>query len=104
MPLPSGRFFRLFLHWSDGTNLGDLDRKIVDGDPWERLFDGALAGADMDLRCWSCRTACVAIVADAGIPLLGDMATRLREHEFVTSCPVCGAEWKPHVLHVVKTV
>jgi hypothetical protein len=33
MPLPSGRFFRLFLHWSDGTNLGDLDRKIVDGDP-----------------------------------------------------------------------
>jgi hypothetical protein len=102
MPLPGGRRFRLFLHWSDGTDLEDLDRRIADGDPWERSFDGALAGGDMDLRCRSCGTDFVAIVADAGIPLLGDIATRLREHEFVASCPVCGVGWQPHVLHVVK--
>jgi hypothetical protein len=102
MPLPGGRRFRLFLHWSDGTDLEDLDRRIVDGDPWERSFDGALAGGDMDLRCQSCGTDFVAIVADAGIPLLGDVAPRLREHEFIASCPVCGMGWQPHVLHVVK--
>lgn len=102
MPLPGGRRFRLFLHWSDGTDLEDLDRRIVHGDPWERYFDGALAGGDMDFRCRSCGTNFVAIVADAGIPLLGDVAARLREHEFVASCPVCGAAWQPHVLHVVE--
>ncbi|MFE9765502.1 hypothetical protein ACFYPC_13375 [Streptomyces sp. NPDC005808] len=102
MPLPGGRRYRLFLHWSDGTDLEDLDKRITDGDPWGRCFDGAVAGGDMDLRCRNCGTDFVAIVADAGIPLLGDISTRLRDHEFVASCPVCSMRWRPHVLHVVK--
>ncbi|MCX5298682.1 hypothetical protein OG898_19705 [Streptomyces sp. NBC_00193] len=102
MPLPSGRSYRLFLHWSDGTDLEDLDRRIAEGESCEGAFAGALAGGDMDLRCRTCGTDFLAVVADAGTPLLGDIANRLRAHEFVDVCPVCGAGWQPHVMHAVE--
>ncbi|MGW0827494.1 hypothetical protein [Streptomyces sp. NPDC002845] len=100
VPLPSGKHVRLFLHWSDGTDLDDLDRKIIEGKPCDVYFAGALAGGDMTLQCRSCRAEFFGIVADTGNPLLGDVPARLRAHEFVGSCPVCGAEFQPHVLYV----
>ncbi|MEV4439317.1 hypothetical protein AB0K09_09875 [Streptomyces sp. NPDC049577] len=100
--LAGGNSVVLFLHWSDGTNLDELDKKIVDGEPYDRYFAGAVVGSEMPLGCRSCGMKFVGIVADTGNPLLGDIAARLRDHEFIESCPGCGVRWQPHVLHVVE--
>ncbi|MFI7293402.1 hypothetical protein [Streptomyces sp. NPDC050121] len=101
MPVPGGRQVRLFLHWADGTQLEELDERIIADLPSDGFFAGALVGTDVPLRCRNCEARFVGIVADTGTPLLTDVATRLRHHRFVAACPTCGSRWQPYVLHVI---
>jgi hypothetical protein len=102
LPLPSGKMVYLLLHWSDETDLSQLDEMVASGADYGDMFDGAVPGGLMTIRCNNCSSRYRAIVADAGNPLFDDIAARLRLHTFVDSCPRCKHKLQPHVLEILR--
>ncbi len=78
------------MHWNEGTQLAELDAKVLDGSVREEDFAGAVLAERLDYRCRFCDALLPAAVVDHGNPILGkDLAARLRAHEFVEECPIC---------------
>jgi hypothetical protein len=102
MPLPSGSLVYLLLHWSDNTDLAQLDGTVAGSTASEELFAGALVGSLAPIRCPGCSAKYRAIITDTGNPLFGDLTDRLRTHSYVRSCSACGAILQPFVLEVVR--
>lgn len=102
MPLPSGRYVYLVLHWDDGTNLTILDELVAAGADYSSMFEGALAGTIMTVRCDSCSARYRAAVADTGNPLFDNLTERLRSHSYVSLCPRCGYGIQPHVMEIIR--
>lgn len=78
----------LWLHWSDGTDLVELDRIVSAGaDPGDR-FDGAVIVEAASFTCGSCMSGLRAMIVDGGLP--PNTTERIRAHDYQQQCPVCG--------------
>ncbi|MGW6621067.1 hypothetical protein ACWF99_07520 [Nocardia sp. NPDC055002] len=99
-----GAVLPLFVHWSDGTDLDALDRKIVDGLPHYVDFDGALFGTDVPVKCFNCGARFIGIVVEIAVSIVEHRETRSRDHKYVECCPVCEKRWRTDVLELIVQV
>lgn len=101
VPMKSGayRFFGV-VHWSDGSDLEDLDRRSRTADDLsERLSTGLFCTLN-DVQCLVCANNHLVAVADGGYPIV--TLARQRAHEFSSTCPTCGNEsYIRHAEHFV---
>lgn len=104
MPLPGGRFVYLLLHWCDRTDLAALDELVATEADYAGMFEGALAGSVMTVRCAGCSARYRAAVADTGNPLFDDLTVRLRSHSYIPVCPRCGRRIQPHVMEILREI
>ncbi|MFI7530848.1 hypothetical protein [Nocardia salmonicida] len=100
----SGMVIPLFLHWSDGTDLDALDRKIVDELPHYDDMSGALFGTDMPVKCPNCGARFVGIVVEPSFTVVEYRETRFGDHGYVAFCPVCEKKWRTDVLELIAQV
>jgi len=89
MPMKASvhRYFGV-VHWSDGTDLEELDQRARAGDD---LTDGLGTGLFCnlhDVQCRECGNNHLVAVADGGNPVV--TLARLSAHTFSTTCPTCG--------------
>ncbi|MGI8647518.1 MAG: hypothetical protein DLM55_06800 [Acidimicrobiales bacterium] len=88
-PLPL--FYRV-LHWSDGTDLHELDRKVLRGEFNDDDFAGALVAEPGTINCLNCATQLRILVVDGGQALFAKtLGERLRAHDLKQRCPSCRA-------------
>jgi hypothetical protein len=87
------------LHWSDGSDLAELDRKIELGTATDDDFAGALLGQPMSITCPNCNAQLRVLAVDGGQAIFGrTLAERLRSHEIKRSCPECKTELRMNIL------
>ena len=89
MPMKTSlhRYFGV-VHWSDGTDLEELDRRSRAGaDLSEELGAGLFCNLN-DVQCLVCGNNHLVAVADGGNPIV--TLARRRAHEFSSTCPTCG--------------
>jgi hypothetical protein len=80
------------LHWSDGSDLLELDRKVLQGIVDDDDFAGAVVAEPRTIICPDCQAQLRVLAVDTGQAIFSStLAERLRKHELKTSCPVCGA-------------
>jgi hypothetical protein len=88
------------LHWSDGSDLLELDRKVLRGRVDDDDFAGAVVAEPRTIICPNCQAQLRVLAVDTGQAIFSSMlAERLRKHKLKTSCPVCGA---PLTLPIVE--
>lgn len=93
------------LHWSDGTDLRALDRRLVAGEPAGVDFEGALVVEPRTSTCDNCGVTSRLLAPDTGFPVFAeDLARRLREHRFIKTCPQCGKPLHPYAVEVLDTL
>lgn|SRR5262249_35105786 len=86
-PLPT---FYGVLHWSDGANLEELDRKVFEKKSSDEDFAGALLAQPRTIICANCESQLRVLAVDTGQALFANtLAERLRTHDLKTKCPVC---------------
>jgi hypothetical protein len=87
---PAPRFYGV-LHWSDGSDLEELDQKVISGLVADEDFAGALLAEPRTIVCRGCGAQVRALAVDTGQALFaGTLAARLRDHKLKSSCPSCG--------------
>lgn len=89
MPMKSGpwRYFGV-VHWSDGTDLEELDRRARAGDDLTGALEGGIFCDVRNVQCLVCHTNHLVAVPDGGKPIV--TPDRQRAHEFSSTCPTCG--------------
>lgn len=88
---PTPRFYGA-LHWSDGTDLDELDRKVLSDEATDGDFEGALLAEPRTIVCLNCEAHFRALAVDTGQVLFAKtLPERLRAHELRSSCPACNA-------------
>lgn len=87
------------LHWSDGSDLGELDRKVDAGTVTNSDFGGALLAQPVSITCLNCKAQLRVLAVDGGQAIFAKtLAERLRNHELKKVCPVCRAELRMNIL------
>ena len=82
------------LHWSDGTDLTELDRKVGSNEATDEDFKGALLAEARTIVCRNCEAQIRALAVDPGRALFASsLAERLQAHALRSSCPACGTPW-----------
>jgi hypothetical protein len=81
------RFFGV-VHWSDGTDLEELDRTARAGGELSPALERGIFCEIRSVQCQVCHNNHRVAVADGGIPIV--TVERQRAHEFSTTCPTCG--------------
>lgn len=76
------------LHWDDGTDLADLDRRARDGEDVHLDLERALFCDLRWARCLRCGRDHHLVTFDAGLPIV--TAQRQRTHALERTCPSCG--------------
>ena len=100
---PDWPFTYGLLHWSDGTDLAELDDKIVDGKVGEEDFFGALVVEPQSIRCPTCGVLLHIAAANGGEVIFSpDMQERLQRHAFYRHCPVCNSYLRMAVAEFIK--
>lgn len=90
------------LHWSDGSDLAALDRKVRDDAGEEKDFAGAVFAEPRTIVCLKCEAQVRVLAVDPGQPLFArDRAERLRAHALKRTCPICGERWGGLVVEIV---
>jgi hypothetical protein len=91
------------LHWSDGSDLDALDRKVRDGTAEDNDFATAVFAEPRTIICRGCEAQLRVLAVDPGQPLFAaDRAERLRAHALKTSCPVCGGRLGVPVVEFIE--
>ena len=81
------------LHWSDGSDLIDLDRKVLQGIADDSDFAGALVAEPRTIVCPNCQAQPRVLAVDTGQAIFSsNLPERLRKHELKTACPGCKAQ------------
>jgi hypothetical protein len=81
------------LHWSDGSDLTDLDRKVLQGIADDKDFAGALVAEPRTIICPNCQSQLRVLAVDTGQAIFSfTLPERLRKHELKTTCPGCKAK------------
>ena len=89
MVRPTPLFYGV-LHWSDGTDLEELDRKVLSHTIDDEDFDAALLAQPRTVICRNCEAHLRVLAVDTGQALFArTLPERLRSHQFSSSCPVC---------------
>lgn len=89
MTRPTPQFYGV-LHWSDGTDLDEVDRKVLSGSAADEDFKGALLAEPRTIVCRNCEAQIRALAVDTGQVLFAKtLGERLRAHVLRSSCPVC---------------
>lgn len=87
MKLRVDRYFGV-VHWSDGTDLEELDRRSRAGDDLSAALEAGLFCELGDVQCLVCANNHLVAVPDGGMPVV--TVERQRAHRFSTTCPTCG--------------
>ncbi|MET7454694.1 hypothetical protein ABZT03_22940 [Streptomyces sp. NPDC005574] len=90
-----------YLHWSDGSDLDALDRRVASGTATEADFAGAGGGEPLDVTHPACGTDLRVVALDVVLPLFPDGTKRSRAHSYRTACPVCGNRLTGNVLEFI---
>jgi hypothetical protein len=78
------------LHWNDGTDLEELDRKVLENKASDEDFAGALLAQPRTIICPNCESQLRVLAVDTGQALFAKtLAERLRTHNLKSKCPVC---------------
>ena len=81
------------LHWSDGSDLAELDTKIRNKSATDDDFAGALLAEPRTIVCRRCEAQLRVLTIDTGRALFsGSLADRLRKHTLIRACPACGSD------------
>ncbi|MEU9792321.1 hypothetical protein AB0E27_17155 [Streptomyces sparsogenes] len=92
-----------YLHWGDGSDLSELDSRVVAGAATEADFKGAVVGEAKGIRCFACQARIRIIGLEPALALFSDDRARIRAHEYRKHCPVCGNGWTSNVLEFIDT-
>ncbi|WNM29289.1 hypothetical protein RKE30_02165 [Streptomyces sp. Li-HN-5-11] len=98
---PGWPLHRYYLHWSDGTDLESLDRRVASGAATEADFAGAVVGEPLSITHTACGAELRIIALDVVLPLFDDGIERSRVHSYQTACPVCGGRLASNVLEFI---
>ncbi|WP_371669419.1 hypothetical protein OG985_18180 [Streptomyces sp. NBC_00289] len=98
---PGWPLHRYYLHWSDGTDLESLDRRVASGTATEADFAGAVIGEPLDITHPPCGADLRVVALDVVLPLFPDSTDRARVHSYRTECPVCGNPLTGNVLEFI---
>ncbi|MGN5636270.1 hypothetical protein AAIO99_29980 [Streptomyces sp. AC154] len=90
-----------YLHWSDGTDLSSLDRRVVAGTATEEDFAGAVVGEPQSTSHPACGAKFRVIEWDVASPLISNVAERSRAHSYCNECPVCGGHFRGSALEFI---
>ncbi|WP_062210307.1 zinc ribbon domain-containing protein [Streptomyces sp. NBRC 109706] len=92
----------LYLHWSDGTSLTEVDGRVVTGTATDEDFHGAVTGQTLVRRCRECGARFSILYAVEFPGFARDRVRRLQEHDHIAHCPACGTRWTAYVLEIVR--
>ncbi|MEW1688988.1 hypothetical protein ACIQOF_19045 [Streptomyces sp. NPDC091265] len=98
---PGWPLLRYFLHWSDGTDLEYLDRRVAAGTATEEDFAGAIVGEPYSTSHPACGARFRVIEFEVTIPLFSNGVERSRAHSFRNECPVCGCRFDGNALEFI---
>lgn len=98
---PGWPLHRYYLHWSDGTDLESLDRRVASGAATEADFAGAVVGEPLGITHPACGADLRVVALDIVLPLFPDGTERSRVHAYQTACPVCGGRLAGSVLEFI---
>ena len=87
MRTATNRYFGV-VHWSDGTDLEELDRRARAGSDLSDDLQRGMFCNISSAQCLVCDNNHLVAVADGGNPIV--TVARQRAHEFSTTCPTCG--------------
>ena len=87
LPFGPNKSFFGFLHWSDGTDLSELDRQVAARSHDPASFNGAITVESRSVNCLNCAASVRLAIASMGMQLA--TTERYRKHEFHRLCPVC---------------
>ncbi|MEU6549745.1 hypothetical protein ABZ915_05545 [Streptomyces sp. NPDC046915] len=100
---PGWPLHRYYLHWSDGTDLVSLDRRVASGAATEADFEGAVVGEPLSITHPDCGAGLRVVALDVVLPLFPDSTERSRIHSYQTVCPVCGNRLSGSVLEFIAS-
>ena len=84
-----GRRSSAVVHWSDGTDLEELDDRSRAGDDLSAALEAGVVLRDSATSSASCaHNNHLVAVPDGGMPVV--TVERQRAHQFSTTCPTCG--------------
>jgi hypothetical protein len=92
------------LHWNEGTDLQEVDRRVRAGVAGPVDFEGAVYAELRTIVCRCCEAQVRVLAVDPGQALFASsLASRLRGHQFQKACPICKCkgELPPHVVEFV---
>lgn len=99
--LPGRPLACFYLHWSDGTDLHELDELVRSGAATEEHFSDALVGECHAMGCLNCKASLSVVTWAVALPVFPDDTRRAQEHTYEKRCPVCEEPWTASVLEVV---
>lgn len=100
-PRPEWPLFCHYLHWSDGTDLVSLDRRVAAGTATEGDFAGAVVGEPYSTSHPACGARFRVVELAAAVPLFSDSLERSRAHSYRHECPVCGDRFTGNALEFI---
>ncbi|MET8742876.1 hypothetical protein [Streptomyces sp. NPDC004728] len=90
-----------YLHWSDGTDLASLDRRVAAGTATEEDFAGAVVGELHTLSHPACGARFRVVELAVAVPLFSDDIERSRAHSYRNECPRCGGHFNGSALEFI---
>ncbi|MET7729095.1 hypothetical protein [Streptomyces mirabilis] len=98
---PGWPLHRYYLHWSDGTDLTSLDRRVAAGTATEEDFTGAVVGEPYRTSHPACGAELRVIELAVAVPLFSDGVERSRAHSYRRECPACGGRLTGNALEFI---
>ncbi|MCX4789078.1 MULTISPECIES: hypothetical protein [unclassified Streptomyces] len=98
---PGWPLLRYYLHWSDGTDLVSLDRRVAAGTATEEDFAGAVVGEPHYISHPACGAKFRVIEWDVAVPLFSNGVERSRAHSYCNECPACGGHFDTNALEFI---
>lgn len=98
---PGRPLHRYYLHWSDGTDLVSLDRRVTTGTAAEADFTGAVVGEPYSTSHPACGARFRVIELAVAVPLFPDSLERSRAHAYRNECPACGERFSGNALEFI---
>lgn len=90
-----------YLHWSVGTDLSSLDRRVAAGTATEEDFVGAVVGEPQSTSHPACGAKFRVVEWDVASPLISNGVERSRAHSYRNECPVCGGHFNGNALEFI---
>ena len=90
-----------YLHWSDGSDLEALDRRVAYGAATEADFAGAVVGEPVRITHPACGAELRVVDLNVVVSLFPDGLERSRAHSYRTACPVCRGRLHGSVLEFI---